>query len=74
MGRGHQLPSLASRRQTGWDKKGARHQAVQSEALGLKPCAHSSTVWGGRSHTPVSLRASLRLRKAEVQGTSPVTP
>lgn len=63
MGRGHQLPSLASRRQIGWDKKGARHQTMQSKALGLKPCAHASTVWGGRSHTPVSLRASLRLRK-----------
>lgn len=42
MGRGHQLPSLASRRQIGWDKKGARHQTMQSKALGRKP-------W----HTPV---------------------
>lgn len=45
VGRGHQLPSLASRRQIGWDKKGARHQTMQSKALGLKPSAHASTVW-----------------------------
>lgn len=34
-------------------------------------CTHS-TVWGGRIHTQVSLEASLKLRKAEVHGASPV--